>query len=46
MFDLSRILLRISILGIPGSSFRDNPLNNNDKYRGGDLKQTTTVSSG
>jgi len=45
MFDLSRIL-RIRVLGIPESSFHDNPLNNNDEWRGGDLKQTIRVSGG
>jgi len=38
MFDLSRIL-KIRVLGIPGQSFLGSPINNNDKQRGGDLKQ-------
>jgi len=32
MFDLSRIS-RIMVLGIPGQSFDDNHVNNNDKQR-------------
>jgi len=32
MFDLSRIS-RNRVLGIPGCSFDDSPLNNNDKQR-------------
>jgi len=43
MFDLSRIL---RIREISGLSFHHNSFNNNDKQRGGDLKQRATVSDG